>query len=54
MTKGQQGGSALLVVLVLMSAAAGSTKAQSQLAPYGRDPPNVFDGVSAMSQAVPR
>jgi rhodanese-related sulfurtransferase len=30
---------------MLMSAVAASTKAQSQLAPYGRDPPNVFDGV---------
>ena len=41
----QQGRLALLVVLMLMSAVAASTKAQSQLAPYGRDPPNVFDGV---------
>jgi len=45
MTTGQQGRLALLVVLMLMSAVAASTKAQSQLAPYGRDPPNVFDGV---------
>src|SRR5262245_17536211 len=41
----QQGRLALLVALMLMSAVAASTKAQSQLAPYGRDPPNVFDGV---------
>jgi len=45
MTTGQQGRLALLVVLMLMSAVAASTKAQSQLAPDGRDPPNVFDGV---------
>src|SRR5262249_27799244 len=45
MTTGQQGRLALLVVLMLMSAVAASTKVQSQLAPYGRDPPNVFDGV---------
>ena len=45
MTTRQQGRLALLVVLMLMSAVAASTRAQSQLAPYGRDPPNVFDGV---------
>src|SRR5262249_5665320 len=45
MTTRQQGRLALLVVLTLMSAVAASTKAQSQLAPYGSDPPNVFDGV---------
>src|SRR5215813_4576010 len=45
MTKGERGKLALLVVLMLMSAVGASTKAQSQLAPYGRDPPNVFDGV---------
>src|SRR5262249_47822130 len=28
-----------------MSTVAASTKAQSQLAPYGRDPPNVFEGI---------
>src|SRR5215472_7151360 len=45
MTTGQQGRLILLVVLMLMSAVAVSTKVQSQLAPYGRDPPSVFDGV---------
>jgi len=45
MTTRQQRRLALLVVLMLMGAVAASTKAQSQLAPYGRDPPNVFDGV---------
>ena len=45
MTTGQQGRLAVLVVLMLMGAVAVSTKAQSQLAPYRRDPPNVFDGV---------
>jgi rhodanese-related sulfurtransferase len=45
MMTGQQGRLALLVILMLMSAVAASTKAQPQLAPYGRDPPNVFDGV---------
>lgn len=45
MTTGQQGRLVLLVALMLMSAVAVSMNAQSQLAPYGRDPPNVFDGV---------
>jgi rhodanese-related sulfurtransferase len=45
MTTGQQVRLALLVVLMLMSAVPASTKVQSQLAPYGRGPPNVFDGV---------
>ena len=45
MTTGQQRRLGLLVVLMLMGAVAASTKAQSPLAPYGRDPPNVFDGV---------
>ena len=45
MTTGQQGRLTLLLVLMLMSAVTASTKVQSQLAPYGRDPPNVFDGV---------
>src|SRR5437763_4766501 len=45
MTTGQQGRLILLVVLMVMSAVAVSTNVQSQLAPYGRDPPNVFDGV---------
>jgi len=45
MTTGQLARLAVLVVFMLMSAVAASTKAQSQLAPYGRDPPNVFDGV---------
>jgi len=45
MMAGQQGRLTLLVVLMSMSAVAASTKVQSQLAPYGRDPPNVFDGV---------
>ena len=45
MTTGQQARLAVLVVFMLMSAVAASTKAQSQLAPDGRDPPNVFDGV---------
>src|SRR5262245_23047740 len=45
MTTGQQGRLALLVAIMLMSAVAASMKAQSQLASYGGDPPNVFDGV---------
>src|SRR5262245_4458074 len=45
MTTRQERKLALLVVLMLMSTVAASTKAQSQLAPYERDPPNVFDGV---------
>jgi rhodanese-related sulfurtransferase len=45
MTTGQQGRLVLLVALMLMSAVAVSMNAQSQLAPYGRDPPSVFDGV---------
>jgi len=45
MTARQQRRLALLVVLMLMSAVVASTKVQSQLAPYGRDPPNVFDGI---------
>jgi rhodanese-related sulfurtransferase len=45
MTTAQKGRLILLVVLMLMSAVAVSTKVQSQLAPYGRDPANVFDGV---------
>ena len=45
MTTRQQRRLGLLVVLMLMGAVAASTKAQSPLAPYGRDPPNVFDGV---------
>src|SRR5262249_16782692 len=44
-TRGEQGRLVLLVVLMLMGGIAASTKAQSQLAPSGRDPPNVFDGV---------
>ena len=45
MTTGQLARLAVLVVFMLMSAVAASAKAQSQLAPYGRGPPNVFDGV---------
>jgi rhodanese-related sulfurtransferase len=45
MTTGQQARLILLVVVMLMSAVAVSAKVQSQLAPYGRDPPNVFDGI---------
>jgi rhodanese-related sulfurtransferase len=45
MTTGQQARLILLVVFMLMSAVAVSTNVQSQLAPYGRDPPNVFDGI---------
>src|SRR5262245_7955686 len=45
MTTRQKRRLGLLVVLMLMGAVAASTKAQSPLAPYERDPPNVFDGV---------
>jgi rhodanese-related sulfurtransferase len=45
MTTGQQGRLALLVVLMLMSAVAASTKVQPQPSAYGREAPSVFDGI---------
>src|SRR5437879_297877 len=45
MTIARRGEAALLVGMILMSALAASTKAQSQASAYGRDAPSVFDGV---------
>jgi rhodanese-related sulfurtransferase len=45
MSAKQQLGLGLVVAMMLISALAVSTKAQSQSSVYERDPPNVFDGV---------
>jgi Rhodanese-like domain len=45
MTKRQQAKIVLVLGIMLMTAVAASTRAESQPAPSGRDLPSVFDGV---------